>query len=258
MVGRNRLVLTVCLVFAATCVAGSGLSSEARHSGLASLTFQLPAEPADHDKYSPVAPVPSLLYAVRLNLKVADEWLGDGDIDSAADSVDRVKILLSLCEFRGEEPWRHRIGLLRSRCDDFIALASKKDVAACRELARVLMASALSLDEELPKVDEVAPSDFRPPAPLRNIMKLLDASYTDAKLAKSLDELAPIVYTIAEGTNVARFLRDDPSWREHAGQAREAAIKVAMLKSDTDLKVARQELKNVYERCQACHKTFRR
>ena len=99
---------------------------------------------------------------------------------------------------------------------------------------------------------------FTPRAPVRSFMKLLDGTYTDAKLSKSLDELSSMAYTIAETAHAAQLLREDPEWRERAGQASEAALKVATLKSDTDLKVAQQELKNVYERCQACHKAYRR
>ena len=89
-------------------------------------------------------------------------------------------------------------------------------------------------------------------------MKLLDGSYTEAKLARSFDDLAAMAYTIAETTNVAQFLKDDSEWRDRASEVREAALKVAKLKRDGDLKVGRQELKNVYDRCQACHKVFRR
>jgi hypothetical protein len=206
-----------------------------------------------------VAPVQALLHATRLNLKIVAEWLGDGDFDSAAESAERVKLLLSLCALQSStESWQRRVGLLRSRCDQLISLASNKDAEACIELSKDLLATLGSLEQELPKADGIAVDDFRPPSSIRNLMKLLDGSYADAKVAKSLDELTALAYTIAEGTNVAQFLRNDPGWRDRAGEVREAAVKVAILKPDTDLKVARQELKNVYERCQACHKAFKR
>src|SRR5262245_17193744 len=55
------------------------------------------------ETYGPVAPAGALLHAMRLNLKVMDEWLGDGDFDSAAETADRVKLLLTFCEFQSRE-----------------------------------------------------------------------------------------------------------------------------------------------------------
>jgi len=101
-------------------------------------------------------------------------------------------------------------------------------------------------------------AEFAVRAPVRSFMKLLDGSYTDAKTVKSVEELTRMAFTIAETANAVQLLRGDTPWRDRATAARDAALAVAALKSDTDLKVARQQLKNVYECCQACHKEFKR
>jgi hypothetical protein len=131
----------------------------------------------------------------------------------------------------------------------------KNDMIGSTDAARECLKVLESLDANLPGGDTRTVAKFAPRGTPRMWMKLLDGTYTDAKVAKTLDELTAI-YTIAEATNAARLLRYDPEWRERAGAAREAALEVAALKPDTDLKVARQQLKNVDERCQACHKVF--
>jgi hypothetical protein len=216
-------------------------------------------EPVTAEIYLPVAPVKALLRAVRVNLQVTGEWLDDGDFDSAVETVERIKLLLTFCELQSrEQSWRARVTLLRSQCDQLISVAKTKDATACIEMSKNCMIALESLGKNPPPDGHRAEiDDLKPSASIRSFMKLLDGSYTDAKLAKSLDELSAMTYAIAEATNIAQFLRSEPEWRERAGDVREAAVKVAKLKADTDLKVARQELKNVYERCQACHKVFR-
>jgi hypothetical protein len=201
----------------------------------------------------------ALLRAVGLNLRVAGQWLDDGDFDSAAETVERAKLLLIFCEFQSrEESWLAQVAMVRSQCDQLIALAKDKDAGACAELAKNCLTALASLEATAPDERSVKVDELNPPDQIRSFMKLLNGSYSDAKLAKSFDELNAMTYVIAETTNVVQFLKSDSDWRERACDVRDAALKVARLKSDTDLKVARQELKNVYERCQACHQAFRR
>jgi hypothetical protein len=211
------------------------------------------------DGYVPVAPLESLVRSIRLNLKVAGDWLNEGDFESAADTIERTKLLIDFCDLRSsEESWQRRIGELRSQCQQLVDESKKKDADASstrlKEIAKTLDAVASTP----PPVDARSVAEYEPKVPVRSFMKLLDSCYADAKSAKSIADLQAMVYAIAETTNAAQFLRTDDIWRERAGDVRQAALRVAALKPDTDLKVARAELKNVYERCQACHKTFRK
>jgi hypothetical protein len=251
MLNRNRRAATSSLAIFATFIAACTISADVR--------FQVKAGPPAAESYSPVAPAHALVSAARLNLKLAGDWLGDGDCESAAETAQRILLLLDLCEVQSrEQSWQHRVNQLRSQCDQLVGLAKNNDMAGSLKAVNECFSLLASLEADFPRRDTRNVAEFTPRGSLRNWMKLLDGSYTDAKVAKSLDELSAMAYSIAEATHAARFLRNDPEWRERASDAREAALKVATLKPDTDLKVARQELKNVFERCQACHKVFKR
>jgi hypothetical protein len=208
--------------------------------------------------YSPVAPASALLYSARLNLKLVGDWLGERDFESAAETAERIALLIDLCELQSDEPvWRDRLEQFRSRNSELIERAKKQDAPTSVTAANACLAIVADLEASLPArlPDE---SRFTPRGALRTWMHLLDGCYTDAKVSRTVAELTAMSYTIAEAANAVQFLRGDTEWRDRARRVREAALKVSTLKPDTDLKVARQELKNVYENCQACHKAFKR
>jgi hypothetical protein len=210
------------------------------------------------EEYSPVAPVRALVLALQVNLRIADEWLAEDDFDSASEAVDRVKLLLAFCELRAvNERWRRAVAELRWQCDQLMTLASAKNATDLRKDLKNMSTSVAALEDLAGEKDTSPIASFKPPGTIKPLMKLLNASHTEAKLAKSMDELSAMSFTIAEAANVLRFLRDESEWYQRADAVKAAAIKVATLKPDIDLKVARQELKNVYESCQACHKAFR-
>ena len=89
-------------------------------------------------------------------------------------------------------------------------------------------------------------------------MKLMDGTYADAKSSKRADELTQLAYTLAEVSNLAQHLRRDSAWHQAAVETREAALQVAKQVDGNNLDAARAELKNVRQRCEACHQTFKR
>lgn len=216
-------------------------------------------EPSGTEAYKPVAPARAILFALRLNLKVAGDWIRDDDFDSAVETVERVRLLSELAAFQSIDPaWRRGVTELQTHSANFIEHAKRKGSAESRAALDDCLKTIKQLNELAPAGGDRPAGEFENRAPVRAFMKLLDGSYSDAKIVKSVDELVLMAFTIAETANAVQLLRDESSWRERAGAVRDAALEVAALKPDADLKVARQQLKNVYERCQACHKEFKR
>lgn len=210
------------------------------------------------DSFSPVAPAAALHAAMKANLKLANDWLVDQDFTSAAEAAEGLVVLANVYKcYSDQSAWREKATALREACEDLIARAKDKDVSGCEKAVQQCDKLLAEAGANPPNGDRPATNDFKPPGSTKTLMKLMDGTYADAKRAKSVSDLSNMLLTIAEGANVARVMRSDPVWQERATAVREAALKAAQLKPDADLQLARQELKNVYERCQACHKAYR-
>src|SRR5437899_1987544 len=72
------------------------------------------------------------------------------------------------------------------------------------------------------------------------------------------DALAELAYAIAEEANILKHLRNEPAWREAALDARAAALQLTAKAEQDGLHAARDELKNIRSRCNACHQAFQR
>ena len=210
------------------------------------------------DGYSPVAPPSAVHAALKANLKLVNDWLSDEDFTSAAETAEGLIVLADVYRCYSEQlAWREKAVSLRDACEGLVARAKAKDAAGCEKELQQCGRLLADLNADPPTGEKRAAYDFKPPRSTKALMKLMDGTYADAKRAKSVSELSNMLQTIAEVANVARVMRSEPKWQEYATGVREAALNAAQLKSDADLQAARRELKNVYERCQACHKEYR-
>jgi hypothetical protein len=210
--------------------------------------------------YSPVAPATSLLVGVRLNLKIVGDWLDQNDFASARDTADGVAVLADLCMHQSvEASWRERTDQLRKATRQLVAHTRDKNAAASAETLKQCLDLTDEMRRSPPTGDKAVLKDFRAVIPNRTLMKIMDGTYSDMKGARSTADLADLAYTLAEVSNVLRFLRGDAPWQEQADAMRDAALRVATTAPDADLKTARAELKIVlYSRCEACHQSFKR
>ena len=114
---------------------------------------------------------------------------------------------------------------------------------------------------ELAKAPPAAPAPdkaFKPQGSAKTWMLLLDASYSDAKTAKTAGEMELLAHAVAEESNALQYLRADSSWRKWSCETRDAAVAVAEKAKAGDLAGARAALKTVYNRCDSCHKGYKR
>lgn len=210
------------------------------------------------ESFSPVAPPAAVHAALKSNLKLVNDWLSDQDFASAAETAEGLVVLAHVYRcYCDQSAWREKAASLREACEDLVARAKAKDAAGCEKASQQCARLLDDMGDDPPSGDRPAANDFKPPRSTKTLMKLMDGTYADAKRAKSVDQLSNMLLTIAEVANVARVMRSEPNWQEHAAAVREAALKAAEIKPDADLQAARRELKNVYQRCEACHKAYR-
>jgi cytochrome c556 len=231
------------------CIAcAAALDEEATRSGSSKRT----------EGYAPVAPPSAVHAALKANLKMVNDWLSDQDFTSAAETAEGLVVLAHVNQCFSDRPaWREKATSLRDACERLVARAKAKDATGCEEASRQCATLLAELGDNLPSGDRAATNDFKPPRSTKALMKLMDGTYSDAKRAKSVSEFSNMLLTMAEVANVARVMRNDPNWKDHATAVRDAALKAAEVKPEADLQAVRRELKNVYQQCQACHKAYR-
>jgi cytochrome c556 len=249
MSGHSRFRSPFTALLAAACIMGvAAFGAQTPDSG----------STGRREGFSPVAPPAAVRAALKTNLKLVNDWLSDRDFASAAETAEGLVVLANVYQcYSDQSAWREKAASLREACEDLVTRAKTKDAAGCDEASRRCATLLAELGEKLPSGDRPSANDFKPPSSTKTLMKLMDGTYADAKRAKSVSELSNMLLTIAEVANVARVMRNEPNWQERATAVRAAALNAAQLKPDADLQAARRELKNVYERCQACHKEYR-
>ncbi len=209
------------------------------------------------DAFVPVAPPESIHFAMKQNLELIGDWLADKDPTSAAETAEGLAILAQMYSRSGDAEWRERVAKLRATIEQLGKQAAAKDIEAAQQSLK----ECVRLVGQLPKAPggrNSATADPIRPAPTKAVMKLMDGAYSDAKATRSLKEFEHLAYTVAETANFASHLRSDARWRSAAGEVRDAVAAVARSAADKGLQAARAELKNVYQRCEACHRAYKR
>ncbi len=217
-----------------------------------------PAGNSQPQGYSPAAPHGAIHGAISSNLKIVQGWLDNSDFTSAAETTDGLILLANIYQSYSDEPsWKEKAAALSAAFQKLMAQARSKDAAACEKASQ---ACAKLLDEFAGQqpIGAKASSATRPSGTFRTVMKLMDGCYADAKGTKSASERANFLYTIAECSNLTASMRNEADWHQRSTELRDEAIRLAAAKPSSDLQEVKRELKNVYERCESCHKAFKR
>ena len=217
--------------------------------------------PADDSAsgYTPVAPPRALHTALRINLKITEDWVNDKDYTSAAQAAQGLIVLAQLYGFQStQKEWQQRTKALADASGRLLAAARKKDAAGCAKSAGECAGLLDELAKHPPAGPKVTVKNFATFGSTKTWMLLMDGTYVDAKAAKAPAELAELAYTLAETLNVSSHLRNDAKWRTMALDARRAALDVAAKAAADDLAGARGGLKAVYAACEACHQGYKK
>jgi hypothetical protein len=192
--------------------------------------------------------------AVDKNLAYGREWLEGKDFESLGQTAEGLIVLAQLLARHGEDKaWQAATAELQQAAKSLKAAAEKEEEAACRDALALVGKRNKELAGVAATGKPAAPR--RPDVVLPSVMALLDGTYADAKAAlaaSKVDEAKDIALVLAElGGAVATF-HDDAKWRELAGGLSDAA-RAAADSSSRDAKAVRDELRGVYQRCEACH-----
>lgn len=224
---------------------------------LAAAGFCLSADNAA-SRYTPVSPPRALHTALKINLRIAQDWLNDQDYASAGQTAQGLIVLAQLYGYQSAQPeWQQRTKALAEASGRLLGATKKKDAAACEKS----VAACTELLEELAKHPPAGPKvtvkNFATFGSTKTWMLLMDGAYVDAKSARKPAELEDLAYTLAETLSVASHLRNEAKWQTMAFDARKVALATAAL-AGRDLDGARRELKNLYNACEACHQGYKK
>jgi hypothetical protein len=238
-----------------------GLHGRLAHSAiLAAVTFGASAwwtEGDQADAFAPVAPPEAIHFAMKQNVELIGDWLDGKDLASAAETTESLDILAEIFSLAVADEQRDDTTKLRKAIERLAKLARAKDLDGSRKA----LDECGRLVDELAKAPAAKKSTARDPvgsASTKAVMKLMDGTYSDAKTTRSVKELEHLAFTVAETANFASHMRSDARWRSAAVEVRDAAAAVARSAADKGLQAARAELKNVYQRCEACHRAYKR
>jgi len=213
------------------------------------------AEPPEQG-FSPVTPPAALQVALRLELKVMQDWINDKDFASALQSCQGLTSLAHLYSYQGSEPaWRTKTSDLAKTCSQLASAVRNKDADACSRLVK----ECHRLLDELAKTQPGSPGkDFKPTGSVGTWMRLMDGAYSDAKTARTPEELEGLAGALAEEVNAYQFARADARWRQFCQEVRLSALEAVDKAKAKDLVAARAALKVAYRGCEACHDRSRK
>ncbi len=215
------------------------------------------AEPTEKG-YSPVTPPAALQAALHLELKVIENWIDDKDFTSAVQSSQGLASLAHLHGHQGSEPaWRAKTRELANACSHLTSAARNKDAGECSRLVK----ECRRLLDELAKTPSGSPGsgkDFKPAGSTATWMRLMDGAYSDAKTARTPEELEGLAGALAEEVNAYQYARADAQWRQFCQEVRSSALAAADKAKAKDLAAAKVALKAAYRGCEACHDRSRK
>jgi hypothetical protein len=206
------------------------------------------------------AVVSSLQAALMKTVGHAREWHEQADFKSLNQSATELKLLAALLQSQSDDrAWQEAFSKVDSSAGDLQTAARAEDAATCgtaiASLQKVVEASA-------PLAPSGKPLPLPQPPGLRPLMLILDGIQADAKkalLTGRVDAAKKQAFVLAElgqlvsNSRQARAGQPD-AWQKMAAEFIESAQAVAA-SPETDAAAVRQLLKNVSQRCEACHET---
>jgi hypothetical protein len=216
------------------------------------------AEPAEKG-YRPVTRPAVLQAALEGQLEAVRAWLDDKDLPSAAEAAQGLTALARLHSYQNSQPaWQEKTTALASSASRLNSAARSKNAAECARLLQECTRLLEDLGRQPPGSAPAVVKDFKPQGSTKTWMLLMDAAYSDAKTARTPQELEQLASAIAEEVNAYQFFRNDDRWRQDSLEVRSAALAVAEKARARDLAAGRMGLKSVYRACESCHERTRR
>lgn len=226
---------------------------------LFSLALQSVGQPERSDGYAPVTS-PAVLHAtLKDQLKLVRSWLDDKDFLSAAEASQGLAALSQLAPYYFDEPEARKKAAAFSSCSSRLLAAARAKNAdesnrQIQEYDRLLGELAKAPQGK----DKAAGKPFKPAGSMKTWMLLIDGAYSDAKTAKSAEELELLAGAVAEEANAIQFLRADARWRKAAVEVRDLALETTARAKANELNQARVVLGKIQGQCRSCHDTHRR
>jgi hypothetical protein len=215
------------------------------------------AEPTEKG-YSPVSPPSAVGAALLLELKVLQGWIDDKDFASAVQCSQGLTSLAHLHGYQGSQPaWRAKSSDLAATCTRLASSARNKDAGECSRLVK----ECRRLLDELAKTPPGSPAsgkDFKPQGSTATWMRLMDGVYSDAKTARTPEELERLAGALAEEVNAYQYARADARWQQLCQEVRSSALAAVEKAKAKDLAAAKVALKGAYRSCEACHERSRK
>jgi hypothetical protein len=216
------------------------------------------AEPVDKG-YRPVTPPGVLQGALKGQLETVRGWLNEKDLPSAAEAAQGLTALARLHSYQSSQPaWQEKTAALANSASRLASAARSKDAAECARLIQEFSRLLEDLGRQPPGPAPAVVKDFKPQGSTKTWMLLLDGAYSDAKSARTPQELEQLASAVAEEINAYQFFRGDDRWRQDSLAVRKAALAVAEKARARDLEAGRMGLKSVYRACESCHERTRK
>lgn len=205
----------------------------------------------------PAATAAAYRAVLERNLVHAREWLEQRDPKSLAQSAATLQFLAELYANLGDDPaWRAATRELVGGVQELVRSAGTGDLPRCSAaLERVEKALAASRGVQ-PQGARVSLASA--PA-LRRLMLVLDAVQADAKLAVLTGQVAAAknqAVVLSELGRLVSNARQDAAFTAHSRAFVQAAEALAQA-SESDQARARQLLRGLSQRCDACHEGLR-
>ncbi len=218
------------------------------------------ARAADDEKTdSPATMRAALIMAFRTNLDYCKKWIAASNFKSLTRTSGQLPVLAaSIARYFPKSQPPKEVGndatdALNRAVDTLTAAAKADDASRARgaiddcagALDRIDRRSASATPQPIAK----SPAGFNP------LMSLIDGTFSDAKTAASVGDVADAksyASVMAELGAVLAIDRNDERWKTQSHDLIEAAKEAAASKSE-DPKELRAIFHKVYERCEACH-----
>jgi len=201
--------------------------------------------------------------AMEKNVSYCRDWLAAGDWKSLRQTAEGLGIVVAVLAAQGDgDDWRKAMRGMTADVDALRSAAEDEDAKRSKQLLDRLEGAGKEAAKLTPKpAKKTAPDKRKPPAvdSLRPLMALMDGTHADAKAAVAVgdvDEAKNMALVLSELGRVVSNHRGEAAWRAAADALVRAPAETGNDPA-SDAKTIRQQLRGVYQRCEACHEKQR-
>ncbi|MCI0357808.1 MAG: hypothetical protein L0211_04890 [Planctomycetaceae bacterium] len=217
-----------------------------------------------HANFAPAAePGDPVLSALHLTMsrRIGDarKWLDERDFKSLAQTAGGLRVLGGLLKARSDdESWQTATEAVLAAIGELSAAARAEDAAQCKAALDKLEQTAAAVQARQPtgQAQQALPAS----GGLRPLMLVMDGIRGDGKidlLSGNVEDAKKSAYVLSElgrvvSNSVAGRPPDPKQWQESSAAFVEASLAAAR-STEADAATMRQLLRNVSQRCDACH-----